>query len=173
MAGNGRPVKRAGDQAELEAVRLLADLTGHEGRRLLGAGRKDDIGDLDFPALRTAIQVTRVLHPEKDLVSRLTSKLADAETQAARSGLPGAIVLARVSTPHNSVWWRAAWRGSEAHHYDAGICPPWALALYLPIGGDTVYLPNDVIVGDVGAWWDGWRMSIPRLQIRAHPPAAG
>jgi hypothetical protein len=39
--------KRKGDGAELEAARLLADLTGWPVRRKLGAGRTDDTGDLD------------------------------------------------------------------------------------------------------------------------------
>ncbi len=41
------PSKRKGDAAELEAARLLADLTGYPVRRKLGAGRTDDEGDLE------------------------------------------------------------------------------------------------------------------------------
>jgi hypothetical protein len=41
------PSKRKGDKYELEAARLLADLTGWPVRRKLGAGRTDDCGDLD------------------------------------------------------------------------------------------------------------------------------
>ena len=41
------PSKRKGDSAELEAARLLTDLTGYPVRRKLGAGRADDTGDLD------------------------------------------------------------------------------------------------------------------------------
>ena len=41
------PSKRKGDGAELEVARLLADLTGWNVRRRLGAGRTDDSGDLD------------------------------------------------------------------------------------------------------------------------------
>ena len=40
------PAKRKGDAAELEAARILADLTGFPVRRKLGAGRADDTGDL-------------------------------------------------------------------------------------------------------------------------------
>lgn len=39
--------KRKGDNAELEAARRLAELTGFPVRRKLGAGRTDDTGDLD------------------------------------------------------------------------------------------------------------------------------
>ncbi len=39
--------KRKGDRAELEVQGLLRDLLGVPARRKLGAGRKDDIGDID------------------------------------------------------------------------------------------------------------------------------
>jgi hypothetical protein len=38
--------KRKGDRYELEAAKLLADLTGWPVERKLGAGRKEDCGDL-------------------------------------------------------------------------------------------------------------------------------
>jgi hypothetical protein len=40
------PSKRKGDRAERELAGLLADLTGYDVRRALGAGRREDIGDL-------------------------------------------------------------------------------------------------------------------------------
>lgn len=43
MSGN----KRKGDAAEREAAALLTELLGRPVRRRLGAGRFDDIGDLD------------------------------------------------------------------------------------------------------------------------------
>ena len=39
--------KNKGDKAEREAAELLSQATGYEVRRQLGAGRLDDIGDLD------------------------------------------------------------------------------------------------------------------------------
>jgi len=39
--------KDKGDRAEREAAELLSKATGYEVRRQLGAGRLDDIGDLD------------------------------------------------------------------------------------------------------------------------------
>jgi hypothetical protein len=48
--------KRKGDAAELEAARLLAELTGWPVRRKLGAGRADDCGDLDGVP-QTCVQV--------------------------------------------------------------------------------------------------------------------
>lgn len=38
--------KRKGDRGELEVQALLRDLLGVPARRALGAGRKDDIGDI-------------------------------------------------------------------------------------------------------------------------------
>jgi Holliday junction resolvase len=40
------PSKRKGDAAERELATLLADRLGIDCRRMLGAGRADDIGDL-------------------------------------------------------------------------------------------------------------------------------
>jgi Holliday junction resolvase len=40
------PSKRKGDRAELEVQGLLRDHLGVPARRALGAGRKDDIGDI-------------------------------------------------------------------------------------------------------------------------------
>lgn len=40
------PAKRKGDRAEREAAGLVSDLTGFAVRRMLGAGRRDDVGDL-------------------------------------------------------------------------------------------------------------------------------
>jgi hypothetical protein len=38
--------KRKGDRAELEVQGILRDLLGVPARRALGAGRKDDVGDI-------------------------------------------------------------------------------------------------------------------------------
>ena len=40
------PSKAKGDRAELELAKLLADRLGIDCRRMLGAGRADDVGDL-------------------------------------------------------------------------------------------------------------------------------
>lgn len=41
------PAKAKGDRAELEVQELLRDLLGVPARRMLGAGRLDDVGDID------------------------------------------------------------------------------------------------------------------------------
>jgi len=50
------PNKRRGDQAELEAARILHNHLGYPTRRKLGAGRTDDTGDI-YGLPDTVIQV--------------------------------------------------------------------------------------------------------------------
>ena len=52
----GNPQKRKGDAAEREAAELLTQLLPWPVRRQLGAGRADDVGDLDGVP-RTVVQV--------------------------------------------------------------------------------------------------------------------
>ena len=40
------PSKRKGDRGELEAAKLISDATGYKVVRKLGAGRKEDTGDM-------------------------------------------------------------------------------------------------------------------------------
>src|SRR6188768_3537315 len=72
--------KRKGDRAERQAAVIVGDLTGIDCRRLLGAGRQDDRGDLDLPGW--TVQVADWNH----LASALRQKPLDADLQAARSG---------------------------------------------------------------------------------------
>jgi len=67
------PSKQKGDRAELEAARLIADLTGWQVRRKLGAGRADDTGDLHIaerPDLIVQVKhfrdVTRAVREARD-----------------------------------------------------------------------------------------------------------
>ena len=54
--------KNKGDAAEREAAKLLAEATGLPVRRKLGAGRQDDVGDLDgIP--KTVIQIASYSNP--------------------------------------------------------------------------------------------------------------
>ena len=54
--------KNKGDKAEREAAELLAEATGFSVRRKLGAGRQDDVGDLDgIP--ETVIQIASYSNP--------------------------------------------------------------------------------------------------------------
>lgn len=105
------PNKRRGDRAEIEVQGLLRDLIGVEARRKLGAGRKDDMGDMDGVPL-TCVQVTN------------TAKLADAlakvpecEAQQARAGalfgatfvrIRGGRYVVALSPEQWATYWREA-----------------------------------------------------------------
>lgn len=77
------PQKRKGDRAELEAARILAELTGFDVRRALGAGRADDTGDL-WGIPETAIQVKNF----KDVTRAVTAARDGAEQNARNAGVP-------------------------------------------------------------------------------------
>lgn len=75
------PQKAKGDRAELEVAALLTDLLGLPIRRKLGAGRKDDTGDLDgIPD--TVVQVVN----RRDLWAALRLKPPASERQQANAG---------------------------------------------------------------------------------------
>ena len=79
--GMGNPQKRKGDAAELEVQAILRDQLGYPCRRALGAGRKDDIGDIHgLPD--TVIQVANYASLDR----AVREKLPDLERQMANAG---------------------------------------------------------------------------------------
>lgn len=101
-ARNGRTVARIGADAELEFERFAARLLGLPARRKLGAGRRDDHGDIDLiPG--TTVQVSRCTPDE--LIARLGVKLAAVHTQRLRAGTAHAVVALRIRRGP----WRMAW----------------------------------------------------------------
>ncbi len=81
--------KRKGDRAELEVQSILQAELGL-GRRKLGAGRADDMGDIDgIPD--TVIQVTA----RADLARGIREKLPEVEQQRSRAGASYSAVFAR------------------------------------------------------------------------------
>lgn len=106
------PSKAKGDKAELEVQRLLQDHLGL-GRRKLGAGRKDDTGDIDgIP--NTVIQVANW---PSDTLGAIRHKPDEAELQRLRAGVPFAWTFVRmrgglyrvVQTPEQAfAMWREA-----------------------------------------------------------------
>jgi hypothetical protein len=83
--------KRKGDRAELEAAAVLSDLTGWPVRRKLGAGRLDDVGDLDgLPD--TVVQVAAWA----DVLRAVREKPIAAEAQRERAGATFAFTLVRL-----------------------------------------------------------------------------
>ena len=75
------PAKAKGDRAELEVQALLRDLLGVPARRMLGAGRLDDVGDIDGVPDCT-IQVANYA----DLNRALREKIAECPAQQERAG---------------------------------------------------------------------------------------
>lgn len=75
------PAKRKGDRAELELQRLIFDLLGWRARRKLGAGRKDDTGDIDGVP-NTVIQCANW----RDIVTAIRVKPRECELQQERDG---------------------------------------------------------------------------------------
>ena len=83
--------KRKGDRAELEVQGILRDHLGVPARRALGAGRKDDIGDIhNVPD--TTIQVAAY----QDIARAIREKLPETVQQQERAGsLFGALFCRR------------------------------------------------------------------------------
>lgn len=72
--------KRKGDKAELAVQGLIRDLTGYPARRKLGAGRLDDVGDIDGVP-DTVIQVVDY----KDIARAINEKLPECVDQQERA----------------------------------------------------------------------------------------
>ncbi len=81
MGGMTNSAKRKGDRAELEVQGLLRDLLGVPARRKLGAGRADDMGDIDGVP-DTVIQCVSYA----DIGRAIREKLPECEAQQARAG---------------------------------------------------------------------------------------
>ena len=106
------PAKRKGDRGELEVQGILRDLLGMPVRRALGAGRKDDVGDIHgLPD--TCIQVANYA----DLSRAVREKLPDLERQQENAGATFAAMFCRrrggsyvvVMTPEQfATLWREA-----------------------------------------------------------------
>lgn len=106
------PSKAKGDKAEREVQALLQEHLGM-GRRMLGAGRKDDKGDIEgIP--NTVIQVANW---PGDYLGAVRHKPVEAELQRIRAGVPFAWTFVRlnggiyrvVQTPEQAfAMWREA-----------------------------------------------------------------
>lgn len=105
------PQKRKGDSAEREVAIILSDLLGVSCRRELGAGRKDDCGDIRLRD--TAVQVANYA----DINRAIRDKLPDLERQQANASATFAAMFCRrrggnyvvVMTPEQfATLWREA-----------------------------------------------------------------
>jgi hypothetical protein len=118
------PSKRKGDRSELEVQALLRDHLGVSARRQLGAGRKDDIGDISGVP-NTTIQVTN----RADIGRAIREKLPETVAQQERAGnLFGALFCRRRGGEYVVVltvdMWTAIWREAqsvEAHRFECVI----------------------------------------------------
>lgn len=93
------PGKRKGDHAELEAQALCRELGFEDARRALGAGRPDDVGDMDRIPL-TALQVAH----RENLTGTITTKLTEVERQRRNRRVPFSAVFIRRSRVREHKW---------------------------------------------------------------------
>lgn len=84
------PQKAKGDRAERELQDVLRML-GYDARRKLGAGRQDDMGDIDGVPY-TAVQCA----DWKDVLAALRQKPVEAEEQRMRAGERFAVTCLRL-----------------------------------------------------------------------------
>lgn len=104
------PSKRKGDKAELEVQGLLRELLGVPARRALGAGRKDDVGDI-HGVPNTVIQCAN----RKDVAQAVRHKPLECEQQRERAGATFAATFLRLSGGEYRVvmtveQWATLWR---------------------------------------------------------------
>jgi hypothetical protein len=86
------PNKRKGDRAELQLAKQLTELLGIPIRRMLGAGRADDIGDLDgMPT--TAIQVKHW----RDITSAIREGITQLQEQQNNKKAPDGVLFIKHS----------------------------------------------------------------------------
>ena len=79
------PSKRKGDKAELEVQGLLRELLGVPARRALGAGRRDDVGDI-HGVPDTAVQVANYADLDRAVREKLTDLVIQQENARASFG---------------------------------------------------------------------------------------
>jgi hypothetical protein len=84
--------KTKGDSAERDAAAILADLLGYPVRRQLGAGRLDDVGDLDG----VPDTVVQVAWWPSNVLRAVRDKPLDAERQRERAGTTFAATMVRL-----------------------------------------------------------------------------
>jgi len=75
------PQKRKGDDGERQVAKILSDMLGENIRRALGAGRKDDVGDL-----HGLVDVTGQVKTWSNITSAINVGLRDLARQQKNSG---------------------------------------------------------------------------------------
>ena len=107
------PNKRKGDRAELQLAKTLTEMLHTPIRRMLGAGRADDIGDLDgMPT--TAIQVKHW----RDITAAIREGITQLQEQQKNKQAPDGVLFIK----HSKHGWLAVttiekWtRANQQHH---------------------------------------------------------
>jgi hypothetical protein len=103
--------KRKGDRAERELATLLTDLLGRPMRRMLGAGRQDDTGDIDGID-DTAIQVKHW----NDITAAITQGIGQLDQQQKNKNAEHGVLFIK----HRRHGWLAVttikeWAENERH----------------------------------------------------------
>jgi len=108
--------KRKGDLAEREAAQLIFDLLGVPARRKLGAGRMDDMGDIDGVP-NTTVQVVSLADRSVMAVGVVRKpREADAQARVAQTTFAATFLRVRggtwrvVLTPEA---WATMWREAQ------------------------------------------------------------
>lgn len=180
--------KNKGDRAEREAVRVLAllapDLLIATPRRKLGAGRQDDIGDLDV-LIDAAVQVKNFA----DLGAAIRQAATGAAAQARRANLPFHLGMAPVRHARaGSVRWIAScleWPDLGVQHDEvARFGTPSAAVAHLR--NERLGVPrlrriaviersgsDAIVVAPLEAWLDAYRDAHITTQLLPAPNGRG
>lgn len=169
------PQKQKGDRGELEVVKLLIatvpDLLVENPMRMLGAGRKDDVGDLSvFPD--TAVQVKAF--KESAISSGIYKSAAGAAVQAANGRVPyslGLVLVPRARTV-GAVRWVACVNEWPIPHtpqmFSAGVAAFEWVKKQGPNARVTAQVQRKgakpVILGSLQSWLDAYR----EIRSRTH-----
>ncbi len=107
------PSKRKGDRCELEVQGILRDHLGVPARRKLGAGRHDDMGDIDGVP-DTVIQCASIAN----LAAAMRVKPLECQAQQARAGATFGATFLRLRGGEYRVvltveQWAASWREAQ------------------------------------------------------------
>lgn len=171
-ASNGAGPGRTGKATELDACRLLAELTGYPAERAIGEGRKGDRGDLHgLP--RTCVQVSRCGAAPAEAWARARAKAAACQTQQGRARADYGVTLLRVRTgPWRAVLTAAQWDDIAVHgihtatHFE--FTGSWLTAgevlLYAPEfrRAEVIHTGAGVYFATVERWAELWLAAIDR-----------
>jgi hypothetical protein len=182
MVGGMNSAKNKGDAGEREAVEmfqtLAPDLVMVNARRKLGAGRRDDMGDLDV-FNDVAVQVKCYT----DIVRALRESVVGAHAQAQRSGTTWSIGLAPIPRARrDGIRWIVIsyeWPSAPTVHLPSFGSSSLAIDYFLN-KSNVIAVPNRdrvalverkdkllVILSPVTAWLDAYRAAVARVEKMA------